>query len=95
MAVFPRYCAPQRVQTGSAAAEEWRPGRRRATWLTEEEQATQERETAPLRSLVRTVAAEQGTPTAPFGVTSLLLVFCWSFPDHVRPLGGELRDGSL
>ena len=37
---FPRYCAPQKVQTGSAAAG-WRPGRRRATRLPTEERATQ------------------------------------------------------
>ena len=42
VAVFPRYCAPQdRQHSGLAATEEWRPGRRRATWLPEEEEATQ------------------------------------------------------
>ena len=32
---------PVRQRSGLAATEEWRPGRRRATWLPEEEQATQ------------------------------------------------------
>ena len=33
VAVSPRYCAAQKVQTGKrlAATDEWRPGRRRAT----------------------------------------------------------------
>ena len=45
VAVFPSLCAPQerpvRQRSGLAVTEEWRPGRRRATWLPEEEQATQ------------------------------------------------------
>ena len=32
---------PVRQRSGLAVTEEWRPGRRRATWLPEEEQATQ------------------------------------------------------
>ena len=49
VAVFPRDCAPNtqspdRQRSGLAATEEWRPGRRRATWLPEEEQATQRHE---------------------------------------------------
>ena len=45
--VSPRYCAEQKVQTGSAAAGGHRrvaTRRRRATWLPEEEQATQRHE---------------------------------------------------
>ena len=45
VAVSPSLCAPQerpvRQRSGLAVTEEWRPGRRRATWLPEEEQATQ------------------------------------------------------
>ena len=44
VAAFPRYGAPQKVQTAAqrlAATEEWRPGRRRATQLPTEERATQ------------------------------------------------------
>ena len=47
VAVSPRYCAENKVQTGSAAAGGHRRsgdhGRRRSTWLPEEEQATQRR----------------------------------------------------
>ena len=39
VAVFPSLCAPQerpvRQRSGLAVTEEWRPGRRRATWLPE------------------------------------------------------------
>ena len=35
---------PVRQRSGLAATEDWRPGRRRATWLPEEEQATQRHE---------------------------------------------------
>ena len=48
VAVLPSLCAPQEDESGSAA--DWRspksdePGRRRATWLPEEEQATQRRQ---------------------------------------------------
>ena len=49
--VFPSLCAPQerpvRQRSGLAVTEEWRPGRRRATWLPEEEQATQREATSP------------------------------------------------
>ena len=45
VAVFPSLCAPRerpvRQRSGLAVTEEWRPERRRATWLPEEEQATQ------------------------------------------------------
>ena len=47
-AAFPRYCAPRerpvQQRSGLAVTEEWRPGRRRATSLPEEEQATQRHE---------------------------------------------------
>ena len=39
--VLRRKQSPDRQRSGLAATEEWRPGRRRATWLPEEEQATQ------------------------------------------------------
>ena len=45
VAVSPSLCAtqerPVRQRSGLAVTEEWRPGRRRAIWLPEEEQATQ------------------------------------------------------
>ena len=48
VAVFPGLCAPRerpvRQRSGLAVTEEWRPGRRRATRLPEEEQATQRHE---------------------------------------------------
>ena len=45
VAAFPSLCAPRerpvRQRSGLAATKEWRPGRRRATWLPTEEQGTQ------------------------------------------------------
>ena len=101
---------PVRQRSGLAATDEWRAGRRRATGLPEEERATQRarkssawvRATVASKKARRTGAAELHRYAAWYvwllgkahGVTYLLLVFCWSVPDDVRPLGGELRDRS-
>ena len=47
VAVFPGTAPKTKSRPAAqrlAATEEWRPGRRRATWLPEEEQATQRHE---------------------------------------------------